>query len=330
MVGYAKYFGIRGGAGRKVITVRNLNNSGSGSLRQAIADAGGGAWIRFTPGLSGRIRLGSALGLRSNITIDGRGANITIQGPGGSGSTMNAYRGDQNFILMYLKLDGPVGGNNDLLQVMNGTGASTSASDNAERFWLYHMSFTNAEDELVSFIRTEGKYTVQSSYIGNNASGNTGYCALVSHGTKGNYGWEKVTHKGTWTRNFWDRCKDRVPYITIPSNIHIYNNYYFDWAATALHVTARFGATLPSQLLFENNVATANRHNQLVKPTLGSAIDGDARLDGNMFTGGGYGAERNRSRVFSPPYSYSKETATTAFRNAVMAEAGWQSVPFPE
>ena len=171
MVGYAAHFGVSGGAGRPLLTVTNLNGSGAGSLRQAVADAGnGGAWIRFTGGLTGTIKLGSTIDLVRDITIDGRGANITIQGPGGPDSTFAAVRGDQNWILMYLKLDGPVGTNNDILNVRNAVDDDPFAADVAERFWIYHVSFDNAEDELLSLIRTEGKYTVQNSYFRNNSA----------------------------------------------------------------------------------------------------------------------------------------------------------------
>ena len=331
-VGFAVNAGVNGGQGRQLLTVTNTNDSGGGSLRQAVADAAGigGGWIRFSRGMTGTIRLNSTINLRSNITIDGRGADISIQGPGGSASTFSSRAGSQNWILMYLKLDGPVGSNNDLVNVQNRTSDSPDSSDATKRFWIYHVSFVGAEDELISFIRTEGLYTVQNSYFRNNNTGNSGYCALISHGTKGNYGWDAVVHKATWVRNHWDQCRDRMPYITVPSNVHIFNNYYYDWGATALHVTSRFNAALPAQLLFDNNIAAAVRHEQLVKPTLSSAIDGDARLDGNLFLNGAFGRERNREDVFTPPYSFNSEPATTALRDEIMNEAGWQDRPFPE
>ena len=77
-------------------TVFNLNDSGAGSLRQAILDAntaGGSQIISFATGLSGVINLASALpSLTANITIQGPGSGaLTINGTGsGSALTINA------------------------------------------------------------------------------------------------------------------------------------------------------------------------------------------------------------------------------------------------
>ncbi|BCS55103.1 DUF4347 domain-containing protein [Geobacter sp. SVR] len=67
-----------------IYTVTNLNDSGAGSLRQAIIDSNGhtGAdTIVFTPGLSGTIHLLSRLDITDSVTIQGPGADVvTIDG----------------------------------------------------------------------------------------------------------------------------------------------------------------------------------------------------------------------------------------------------------
>ncbi len=66
--------------GAATITVQNLNDSGAGSLRQALADASSGDTIVFT-GLSGTINLSSELTIDKNITITGPGADLlTLDG----------------------------------------------------------------------------------------------------------------------------------------------------------------------------------------------------------------------------------------------------------
>jgi predicted outer membrane repeat protein len=64
------------------LTVSNTNDSGSGSLRQAIADAGSGDIITFAPGLTGTITLASGeLSINKDLTIIGPGAaSLAISG----------------------------------------------------------------------------------------------------------------------------------------------------------------------------------------------------------------------------------------------------------
>ena len=72
--------------GAATITVQNLNNTGQGSLRQAIADAKPGDTIKFKKTLSGIITAGegihspSTFDIDKTLTIDATSANITISG----------------------------------------------------------------------------------------------------------------------------------------------------------------------------------------------------------------------------------------------------------
>ena len=69
------------------ITVLNLNDSGAGSLRNAIAAAGANGVIHFAAGLKGTIALTSGdLTLGKSLTIDGPGASkLAVSGNGHSG-----------------------------------------------------------------------------------------------------------------------------------------------------------------------------------------------------------------------------------------------------
>ena len=65
------------------ITVTNTNDSGAGSLRQAIASAVSGDTIKFSPSLSGQtITLSSQLDITKNLVVDGSGLDprISISG----------------------------------------------------------------------------------------------------------------------------------------------------------------------------------------------------------------------------------------------------------
>ncbi len=63
----------------------NLNDSGKGSLRAAIVDAGNGDTVDFARGLHGSITLASELPVSGSVTINGPGANhLAISGDGGN------------------------------------------------------------------------------------------------------------------------------------------------------------------------------------------------------------------------------------------------------
>src|SRR6266853_554566 len=63
-----------------IITVTNTNDSGPGSLRQALADANGGDTINFDSALNSHtILLTTAeLAIAKNVTISGPGANLLV------------------------------------------------------------------------------------------------------------------------------------------------------------------------------------------------------------------------------------------------------------
>ena len=140
MVGYADHDGCTGGAGKSIVTVTNLDDTGGGSLRNAIAGQSN-RWIRFTPNLTGSISLATILTLiGSNWTIDGRGANITIDGHG-----FRLTNGGANAIFMYLKFAAHDDESIDQIEL------TTNATGGFDKAWLYKCSFTGQCDENVSF-----------------------------------------------------------------------------------------------------------------------------------------------------------------------------------
>ncbi len=63
-------------------TVTNLDDSGAGSLRQAIADAASGDTITFDAGITGTITLASTISFSKSLTIDGGANAVTLNGAG--------------------------------------------------------------------------------------------------------------------------------------------------------------------------------------------------------------------------------------------------------
>jgi large repetitive protein len=72
--------GFGRGAHAATLTVVNTNDSGAGSLRQAIADAAPGDTIDFDPSLSGQIIVGGGLFIDKSLTVTGPIGGITVNG----------------------------------------------------------------------------------------------------------------------------------------------------------------------------------------------------------------------------------------------------------
>ena len=67
------------------VEVTNLNDSGAGSLRQAVADTAGGGEVTFQAGLTGTINLATPINLSKSLIISGPGSSvITVKAPSGN------------------------------------------------------------------------------------------------------------------------------------------------------------------------------------------------------------------------------------------------------
>ena len=79
------------------ITVMNINDSGSGSLRQAIADAASGDTIHFAGNVTGTIVLTSGeLAIDKSLTIQGPGTNVLTVSGNNISRVFNIAAGDFN------------------------------------------------------------------------------------------------------------------------------------------------------------------------------------------------------------------------------------------
>lgn len=118
----------RGGwqPGGDELVVTSLSDSGPGTLREALATATGPRVIRF--GVDGAIALASALLVPSNVSIDGRGRQVTLSGKG------LILAGSDDVIITNLAI-GDVGPNSeDGLRIGDPTGPS-------ERVVIDHVRF---------------------------------------------------------------------------------------------------------------------------------------------------------------------------------------------
>lgn len=149
-VGGGKY--ATGGRGGEVYHVTNLNDSGTGSFRDAVSKSG--RIVVFD--VSGTIELKSNILCQSNITIAGQTA------PGGSGITLKNYKigmsGD-NIICRYISSrPGPYAATSSGNDAWGGAKGSDSIIDHCSMGWT--------TDEQWGLYSNNMNYTVQYSVLG--------------------------------------------------------------------------------------------------------------------------------------------------------------------
>lgn len=149
-VGGGKY--ATGGRGGEVVHVTNLNDSGEGSLREAVSQPG--RIVVFD--VSGTIELKGNIIVQSNTTIAGQTA------PGGSGVTLKNYKlgmGGDNIICRFISSrPGPYASSSKGNDAWGGAKGSNSVID--------HCSMSWTTDEQWGLYSNNEYYTVQYSVIG--------------------------------------------------------------------------------------------------------------------------------------------------------------------
>ncbi len=149
-VGGGRY--ATGGRGGEVYHVTNLNDSGAGSLRDAVSKSG--RIVVFD--VSGTIELQSNIVCQSNITIAGQTA------PGGAGVTLKNYKmgmGGDNIICRYISSrPGPYASTSSGNDAWGGAKGSNSIIDHCSMGWT--------TDEQWALYSNNEYYTVQYSVIG--------------------------------------------------------------------------------------------------------------------------------------------------------------------
>lgn len=207
-----------GGRGGDVYEVTNLNNSGSGSIVDAVSS--GNRTIVFR--LSGTIELGDViLSPKSNTTIAGQtapGDGICIKGRIKIGSVSDV-------IIRYIRVRvdaGAANSNGDAIDISSGT-----------NIIIDHVSASYARDEGISCQEESDKVTVQWCIISEGLSyENHSFGSLI----RGDYGDEKCYHHNLYAHN-----KGRNPrpgnytgITTDPEGLHFdfRNNVVYNWAGS--------------------------------------------------------------------------------------------------
>jgi pectate lyase len=342
-------------------TVTTTNESGAGSLRTCLASTSP-RWIIFS--VSGTIAVNTALLPASNTVIDGRTADVTIT----TGPLFDQLGGFEvadpvalligcyvfiacgpvsNVVVTHLKFEN--------LYANQGVGVM----EKAQTVWLNHLSFRNSLDELL-FIgcgnnqsnpppgclygtgTNQAPRNITLSWIWFRAKSgipNSGFLydcgpspAWCSKGfLLGSYASNESVMTVTAHHNWYDN-NDRHPAMN-DAQLHAFNNFYdgtnsAGGSNTNICQNSDFRSENEIMLLggFSNPVIDGSV--TVCEPAIGPDTS-IISCTGELFLGGATCGQRLAGSIFTPPYSYTLDTANTALRTAIETNAGWQSVTAP-
>ncbi|MEM5565566.1 choice-of-anchor J domain-containing protein [Psychroserpens sp. AS72] len=199
-----------GGRGGTVYHVTNLNNSGTGSLRDATSSSN--RIIVFD--VSGTIELTSTLVITSdNLTIAGQTAplgGITV-----TGKTVNFSNAD-NIIVRYIRFRPDY--TSDIVDALNANNFTNSIVD--------HCSISWGGDECFSQTGTSSNITVQNCILAESA---TGMLAGGSNTTSNNF---------SIINNLWYNISHRTPNIAA-DRTDVINNVVHNWFTRLMVVSTK-------------------------------------------------------------------------------------------
>lgn len=217
--GPASYEGFgattRGGSGGAIVHVTNLNDSGPGSLRDAVAR--GNRTIVFD--VAGEIRLASAIRVTGAfITIDGFSApspGITLRG---AGLSLHGKRGAHNVIIRGLRIrDAKATASTDGITIAFG----------AYNIVIDHVSIAGSIDENLDISQGSRDVTVSWSILAGPA------------GTEKNLLIKYNPSRVTVHHNIFTKARQRNPQVRIDdagtpatdTTVDMRNNLVWDWGA---------------------------------------------------------------------------------------------------
>lgn len=253
--GYGAF--AKGGRGGKALFVTNLNDSGPGSLREAI-NAKGPRTVIFRVG--GVIELKKSLQIREPfITIAGQtapGDGICLKGAPDTLSLNNTH----DVIVRYLRVRTGYTGDKDANE------GDCIACYSSENFILDHCSASWGTDETISCTQTCDRYTVQWCILAEGLS-------YYGHSMGSIIGGDR----SSWHHNLYAHCGTRNPRFAGLCRCDFRNNVLYDWGGACGYGEFR-------ELNYVNNYAKAGP--STTQKPLHSILGDSVVLPGALFLGG--------------------------------------------
>lgn len=211
-----------------LFVVTSANDRGPGTLREGLEQ--GGRWVVFDNAVfpidrEVVIRVESPIMVGANTTLDGRCANVRLDGSSGTDGILfvgdYGRSGTSNVMLSSVKV-GPAPGEGD-----EQSGDGIRVTWGSDRFFISHVEIFSANDEAIEIDR--GDRGPMRGTVANSLIRDTQKAVLVGDGTNNNEkrgGWATNAQRiqVTFRDNWFLRNQVRNPLIT-DSIAHIFNNY---------------------------------------------------------------------------------------------------------
>ena len=277
-------YAATGGRGGKVYRVTSLEDKGPGTLR---AGAESSSPLRIGFRVSGVITLRSPIRVKSNKTIDGEGAEVTISKQGLQISESH------NIIIRNLTFAHGIGSNTDAIQIL--AGAKTVLID--------HCDFSDWKDGLVDITQGATMVTLSWNYFHDQDK-----VILIDPFER------EGSVRVTLHHNFFEGTRERNPKGR-SSEVHAYNNYLLGWTAYGME------AGRDGEIFSQANVFETITDKEAVRA---KEKTGSVRSEGDLLLNGALVEEKNPSAVFDPSsyYEWTLETADSELARLIREGSG--------
>jgi hypothetical protein len=292
-----------GGAGKPIYRVTNLNDSGAGSLRDAVS--AGNRCVVFD--VAGTITLSSQLNVRGgSITIDGFTApapGITVRGGG-------------------LSLQGGLGATNVVLRGVRvrNVPADGISIYNASNIVVDQVSVSGFMDGAIDVTENSRDVTIQWSIIGNGGAANHNFPNLIGYRTLRVSSHHNLYSNGDYRHPY---CGTNNGTTTLPSEVvcDVRNNLMWDYGGHGTAVMDSGTANIINNYYYTTKSSASNTINIGYIGVAGAYVSGNYSQNGWSINGVG-----NRSTPYAAVAPRTTDAVTAA--REVIARAGARGPKF--